>query len=798
MASRRPFPSNGSRSALFRAIAVSCLGAAVAARADSRDAAYAVLDEPMPGDFATREQRLYLDVFHGDRATGVLAEVWLHGGRVSASAAELQAMGLVLPAGVTNDPDGRIGLDAVPGLAWRYDAPAQRLYLDIPIAMRPRQTLGYIPPAPVQAERPPGWRLGYDAYGRQHDQGDTLALATSLAWFGRLGTLENYGVSQFADAPTGGTGDGYTRLDTHWTYSDPQRMWNWTAGDLINGGLDWTRSVRMAGLQWRRDFATRPDLVTVPVPRFNGDATLPSAVELYVDNVRTFGSDVQDGPFVLDATPALMGAGMARLVVRDALGRETTTTVPLYFDNQRLAPGLSDFSVELGVLRRGYGGGDDDEYGDDIAGSASWRRGMTDTITLEAHAEATRGLQLAGAGIVWSPGNRWGLLTAAVARSDGDRAGWQHSLGYQYISRGWGLDVHSLRRDAGYRDLGDASTAAFLPTSLRAEDRATAWLATAAGDFSTSWIRYEDRLGLRTEVTSLGWNRQFGGRLYVSANVFDDGGRTGGGISVSLPLGPDRHAFASVQDSQFDDPVATLDLRQDIPYEGGWGGGVHVSDRDGGEGRAYAGYRNDHVEASGGIEHAGGSSGAFAQAAGSVVGLGGRVFFSRLVYDAFALVSTGVAGVPVLHENRLYGTTDADGYLLLPQLRGWQRNRVAIDPDALPANYRVDAIERFATPTDRGGVVVAFDVRALAPAIVVLLDRDGDVLPAGMRIDASDGGVAIVGFDGEVYLASLDRATVLQAPVVGGSCRYALAAIAVPADGAPARLGPVACDGSTR
>src|SRR4249919_84490 len=623
MASRRPLPSNGSRSVFLRAVAALCLGATAAARADSRadadprDDARAAkddLDAPMPtlGDFATREQHLYLEIFRDDRATGVVAELWMQGGRISATPHELQAMQVEVPAGVAVDADGRIGLDALPGLAWRYDSLAQRLYLDAPVEMRQRQELGYAPPPPVVAQRPPGWRLAYDAYGRSHDGTDTLALGTSLAWFGRFGTLENYGVSQFADSPTGGTSDGYTRLDTHWTYSDPQRMWNWTAGDLINGGLDWTRSVRMAGVQWRRDFATRPDLITVPVPRFNGDATLPSAVELYVDNVRTFGSDVQDGPFVLDATPALMGAGMARLVVRDALGRETTTSVPLYFDNQRLAPGLTDFSVELGVLRRGYGGRLD-EYGDDTAGSASWRRGMTDTLTMEAHGEATRGLTLFGAGIIWSPGNRWGLVTAAAARADGDYAGWQHSLGYQYITRRWGFDLHGIRRDAGYRDLGDASIGTGLPTSLRKEDRATVWVSTGAGDFSASWIDYKDRLGLRTEVTSLGWNRQFFGRLYVSANVFDDGGRTGGGLSVSLPLGPNRHAFASVQDSQFDDPVTTMDFRQDIPYEGGWGGGVHLSDRDGGEGRAYAGYRNDHVEASGGIEYTGNTTGAFAQ-----------------------------------------------------------------------------------------------------------------------------------------------------------------------------------------
>ncbi len=556
----------------------------------------------------------------------------------------------------------------------------------------------------------------------------------------------------------------------------------------------------MGGGQWRRNFSTRPDLVTMPLPRFSADATLPSAVELYVDNVRQFGSTVQDGPFVLDAIPSISGAGTAQLVVRDALGRETTTTIPLYFDNERLATGLTDFSVELGLLRRGYGGRAND-YGDDAAASASWRRGMTDTLTLEAHAEATSGLTLAGAGIVWAPGNRWGLVNASFARNSGDEDGWQHSIGYQYSTRHWGLDLQSQRRSEGFRDLGDASVFIDeLPTSLPEEDRATFWVPTIAGDFSASWIRFEDRFGNRNEVRSLSWNRQFEAGFFLTASVFDDGGQRGGGINITIPLSGNRQASVSVQDSQIGGTETVAALRQDIPYEGGWGWGVQASDRTHGEGqgRAYAGYRNDHIEAAAGIEHNPNSDSMFAQTSGSIVGLGGNVFFARRINDSFALVSTGIGGVPVLYENRLYGHTDADGHLLLPDLRGWQRNRVAIDPDELPANYRIGDIERLVTPTDRSGVLVEFDVHVQAPAIAVLLGRDGEPLPAGQRVNRDDGGTLVVGFDGEAYFESLDQATVLETPADDGVCRHALPAVDSNTDGTPVRLGPVACEWRAR
>lgn len=797
MGSPRPSPSSVCPDVLALAIAAALLGASGVAGASANAGAstgvgvHVSLDEPVTRPAADDEQRLFLEIYHGDRPIGLIAELLLRGDRFWAMPAELAEIGFAVPAGAlaAADDDGRVPLDALPGLSWRYDAAAQRLHLEIPAALRPQQALGYSAPQAVQAERPPGLQFNYDAFAQHRDELSSLAVGTQLGWFGRLGTFEIDGVSRFGDTEDL---DRWTRLDTRWLYSDPGHMWTWTVGDLVSGGVAWSRPVRLGGVQWRRNFATRPDLVTMPLPRFSADATLPSAVELYVDNVRRFGSEVQDGPFVLDAVPSISGAGTAQLVVRDALGRVTTTSVPLYFDNERLAPGLTDFSVELGALRRGYGTRDD-EYADEMAGSASWRRGMTDTFTAEAHAEATDGLTLFGAGAVWAPGNRWGLVTASVARSTGDHDGWQHSVGYQYHSRRWGLDLLSQRRSDGWRDLGDLSVfPGEPPSSSRSDDRATVWVPTRAGDFAASWLRSEDRDGVRTTVRSLSWNRQFGNAAFVSASLFDDGERTGGGVNISIPLGQQRQVALSVQHDDGDtDAVATF--RQSPPYEGGWGWGAQAGTRDGGQGGAYAEYRGDFIEARAGVDYDGRSTGTYASATGSIVRLGGETYFSRRIYDAFALVSTGTGGVPVLYENRLYGTTDADGHLLVTELRGWQRNRIAIDPDRLPANYRVGDIERFATPTDRGGAIVEFDVRRLAPAIVVLSGPDGAPLAAGSRVRSDGGPDLVVGFDGEVYLESLDRSTVLTAGVDGAICRYALPAVTADAGGAPARLGPQAC-----
>jgi outer membrane usher protein len=120
------------------------------------------------------------------------------------------------------------------------------------------------------------------------------------------------------------------RLDTTWTYKDPDRTLTYRAGDMISGGLSWTRPVHLGGIQIQRGFSIRPDLVTLPLPSFSGSAAVPSTVDVYVNGVRTVSQDVDSGPFRINNLPILSGQGDASIVVRDSSGREVATTLPFF------------------------------------------------------------------------------------------------------------------------------------------------------------------------------------------------------------------------------------------------------------------------------------------------------------------------------------------------------------------------------------------------------------------------------------------------------------------------------------
>lgn len=719
------------------------LAAVLAAHGSTLAAEPATGSPPVPVPLAgtAARQVLFLDLVLDRRVVRALVEVVIEPGSTRVPADDLRAIGLRVPDDAAIDADGRIALESMPGLVHRYDAALQQLVLEPAAGQRIANRLGYrIPPA-LRVDRDPGLVLDWDLYGRSVESDASLALGTRLRWFGRLGALETSGTSR-----AGLRDDAYARLDTRWTYSDSEHLWTWTAGDLVSGGLGWTRPVRMGGIQWRRDFGVRPDFVVFPMPSFSSSAAVPSAVELYVNNLRQYAVDVEPGPFVLNEFPRVLGAGEAVVVVTDALGRKVQTRVPLYVDYQRLARGLTDFSIEAGLLRLGYGDRAD-TYGRHPVASGSVRHGLHDQLTMEAHAEAGPGLQLAGTGLAWSPAGRFGVLTASWSQSRGDAAGHQHQVGYQYFTQRWGFDVATQRATPGYRDLASVEGNGAM---LRAQDRASAWATIPRGGVTATWLHYRDSTGLDSRSVSFGLTQNWGA-VSVAGNLFDDN-RAGRGVAISVGYAFGERRFVSASASRRADRTeGTVAYRHSPPYAGGWGWEVQARGR--GAGQAAVHHRGTAGEWTLGADRASGVEGAFVQGAGSLATMGGRVFASRRITDAFAIVSTGgLAGVPVLYENRVTGVTDADGYLLVPDLRGWQRNRLAINPDVLPHDVALATPERVVTPADRGGVHAVFEVKSLRSAMLELREADGRLVEAGTRVQRGDGGTGIVGFDGMLWL----------------------------------------------
>lgn len=146
--------------------------------------------------------------------------------------------------------------------------------------------------------------------------------------------------------------------------------------------------------------------------------------------------------------------------------------------------------------------------------------------------------------------------------------------------------------------------------------------------------------------------------------------------------------------------------------------------------------------------------------------MGGGLFAARQINSGFAVVSTGgIADVPVTLQNSPIGTTNRRGLLLVTPLNAYQDNKIGIDALQLPADLRIDKVSIDATPTDRAGVLVAFGITPVRSASVILVDKDNQPLPLGSQvrlITNTEVPSTVVGFDGEVYLDTLDERNVLE------------------------------------
>src|SRR3984957_15778077 len=383
-------------------------------------------------------QPLQLDILINGDKTGLLGSfLQLPDGNIAARPSELVEAGVKIPG--VGRPDDIVGLKDWVGDKFKYDEPSQSISFDLTDNQRVARTFDAMASAP-QIPVTPAWGsfLNYTLFGSE-----TSGLDPRQATFsGASASLEARVFSPYgALSQTGIVGTTTTRdmtmlrLETSFAYSHPESLVTYRAGDSISGALAWTRSIRFGGIQAQRNFAMRSDLITAPLPSFAGSAAVPSTLDVYLNNSKAYTQEVPPGPFQVNNLPLVSG-GEARLVLRDATGREVETTLPFYTSPQMLREDLTYFSVETGYPRIHYGTESDDYVAKEFA-SMSVRHGMYDWLTLEGHAEEGAGMYNGGAGILARPGN-FGILSAAASGSwYQGQPGLQTYLSYE--TKIWGI-----------------------------------------------------------------------------------------------------------------------------------------------------------------------------------------------------------------------------------------------------------------------------------------------------------------------------------------------------------------------
>lgn len=172
--------------------------------------------------------------------------------------------------------------------------------------------------------------------------------------------------------------------------------------------------------------------------------------------------------------------------------------------------------------------------------------------------------------------------------------------------------------------------------------------------------------------------------------------------------------------------------------------------------------------------------------------MGGGIFLSNWIDDGFAVVNVGAPGVEVLNENQLAGVTDAQGMLLIPTLRAYQKNKIAVDPVNLPVDAEMEKTHDVVAPADRAGALVKFAVRDnSSSALVTFVKADGSFIPAGSRGRMDGRNEFVVGYDGQAFLRDLSASNRASIETAGGLCSGTFGFSAKP--GEQVKIGSVVC-----
>ena len=281
---------------------------------------------------------------------------------------------------------------------------------------------------------------------------------------------------------------------------------------------------------------------------------------------------------------------------------------------------------------------------------------------------------------------------------------------------------------------------------------------------------------------------------------FADLAQSGGNgvlAGITLPLGPRSSVNAGANfGSQFS---ATVQATQAAPEVGDVGWQVAADAGQPSRQLAIGEYKAPFAVVDAGIDRTGRQAAYRATAEGALVFADSRLYATNTIYDSFAVVDTdGAAGVHVLQENRPVGVTDSAGTRLVPDLRSYEANRLAIDLADVPMDSTVTEPSRMVRPADRSGVVVHIPVRLSHGALLVLVDAAGKPIPVGSHAVLGGGGAPMtVGYDGEAFATGLQAHNTLRVTRPDGtecSVRFDFTA----RKGDLPKLGPFRCDSPAR
>ncbi len=290
----------------------------------------------------------------------------------------------------------------------------------------------------ISNPRPPGWKVSSNKaiflnYSSNWSTDDTTT------GYGELG-VHLFGAlfeSAASVDETGAVTPGLTSL----TFDQVRGRRRWVLGDTIGRSTTLGSSPVVGGFSLSTQQDLDPYYAIYPAPQIRGAVRTPSTADVYVDGRLVSSVRLPPGRFTLNDLPIETGLGNARVIIRDAFGRQQSIDLGFYLSTQLLKRGEQDYSYVAGLERTSSG--TKVKYGRAM-GTAVHAIGLADWLTIGFQAEGAKDLVMGGAGFnarLW----RLGTFGAeGLASQTADKAQGYAATGvYSFISNWFSTEMRA-------------------------------------------------------------------------------------------------------------------------------------------------------------------------------------------------------------------------------------------------------------------------------------------------------------------------------------------------------------------
>lgn len=658
----------------------------------------------------------------------------------------------------------------IEGASASFNPNDQRLDLSIPQAALKRSARGYVSPELWDRGVTAGM-LGY-TFNTNHNRTDSgnsdsayLGLAAGLNlgdWHVRhngSATWRSLGGRDYQSINTYAQRD-VTSLRSQLILGEAN-----TSGELFD-------SLAYRGVQLASDDRMLPESQRGYAPVIRGIARTSARVDVRQNGNLLYETTVAPGEFVIDDLYPTGYGGDLQVTVHEADGGTQSFVVPYASVSQLLRPGTSRYSLTLGETRNNYV----EHQAKLLQGTV--QRGLSNNLTGYGGAQGSNDYMAVMAGAAF--GTSIGALALDLTQAQADLPSGQQngqSLRVTYskniLSTGSNFALAAYRFSTdGYLDfsnalqIGDAEKAG-LDTSLYGRPRSRMSLTanqslgrfgqlSLSGFTQNYWnlpgndVQYQVNYSqqVRSVTFSISANRTRMGLGDLQDTYL---------LSASMPLEfGSQHAQVSAQvaraaDGSYSEQTslsgATGDNRQ-LSYAATVG-------HQGRDNTMNTSLNTQYIGASAmtgaSVSQGSGYQSVSLSLSGTAIAHPGGVTLTPYQGETMAVVGAeGAAGAKVVGYPGL--ELDDNGYAVVPYLRPYELNEVAIDPNGTSLDLELQETSQQTAP--RAGSVVMLKYASLSGDAVMLRATlaDGSPVPFGAGVTDADGtSVGVVGQDGQIY-----------------------------------------------